>query len=103
MGVLTVGDVQRTGSTFGLACEEWKPHPPRSHEAGGGCEAANARLQFLALVLGECRRSKANRIIWLRPSTRKRNRLVPAFIDAVVEMLEVIWPKGAHDLGGGND
>src|SRR3954453_4656084 len=103
MGVLTVGDVQRTGSTFGLACEEWKPHPPRSHEEGGVCEAANARLQFLALVLGECRRSKANRIIWLRPSTSKRNRLVPAFIDAFDEMLKVICPKDGQVLGGWND
>jgi hypothetical protein len=44
MSVLTVGDVQRTGSTFDLACEKLKPHSPRRHEEGGVCEAANARL-----------------------------------------------------------
>jgi hypothetical protein len=103
MSVLTIGDVQRTGSIFGLAYEEWKPHPLRSHEEGGVCKAANARLQFLTLVLGECRRSKPNRIIWLRPSISKRNRLVPAFINAFDEILKVIYPKDSQVLGGRND
>lgn len=100
MSVLTVGDVQSVPAPYlGLACEEWKPHPPRSHE-GGVCKTANAKLQFLALVLGEYRRSKPNTIIWLRPSTSKRNRLVPAFIDAFDKMLKIIYPKDGQVLGG---
>jgi hypothetical protein len=94
MSVLTVSDVQPTGSTFDLVCGKSKPHPPRNEEEGGVCKAANVRLQFLALVLGECRRrSKHNRVIWLRPSNRKRNRLVPVFIDAFGEILKVICSK----------
>jgi hypothetical protein len=66
VSILSIGNVKRSGAAFYLARQEWEVHPPCDHKEGYVCEAADARLQFLALLLCKCRRLESDGIVRLR-------------------------------------
>ena len=54
VSILSISNVKRSSAAFYLARQEWEVHPPCGHKEGCVCEAADARLQFLALLLCKC-------------------------------------------------
>jgi hypothetical protein len=63
VSILSIGNVKRSGAAFYLARQEWEIHPLCGHKEGCVCEAADARLQFLALLLCKCRRLESDGIV----------------------------------------
>ncbi len=91
VSVLSVGDIKCRGTTLDLAGEERKVHPRCGYEVGErlGPDLTHKRFELFELFLCERRSPESYGEVGLWAGTMERDYAVPAFINTLVEMIEM--------------
>lgn len=102
MSILPIGNIESRSAALYFARQEREVHLPSRHENRGKsiCYLTNERRKLFELSIRERRSAEPHRIVRLWAGTADRSRAIPAFIDTLIQRLEMIGTVDPKDLGG---